>query len=245
MNKAYIMAKCSAIAYLSGKKAKAEYKKLGFTGHKYFNIKGAQCHTVGDKDYLILAFRGTEVKSWSDIKADLNVDSVTAKYSYGKVHKGFEKEVDKLWPEIKDHVITGLKPAGRELIVTGHSLGASMATIAIARFYKLQVSLDALYTYGSPRVGNKSFKKKLRVQHYRYVNNSDDVTKMPFYHWGYRHHGELMYINSKGAVKVGTNKLKRFKDRLKGRLDGLKEKDYFDGLSDHSIDQYIKHLIKL
>jgi triacylglycerol lipase len=234
------MSKCAGIAYLDGKEAKLKYKELGFTKHKYFDKNGAQAHATYNDEYFVLAFRGTEVKSWSDIKADLNVDSVTAKFSYGKVHKGFEKEVDKLWTDIRDYVLKQCKD--RKLIITGHSLGASMATIVAARLKTTGWNVNGLYTYGSPRVGNESFKKSLDIPHYRFVNNSDDVTKMPFYHWGYRHHGELRYINSKGVVELGTNVWRRSLDRLKGRWSGFKKKDYFDGLSDHSIDNYSKNL---
>ena len=236
------MAKCSEAAYLNGKEAKPLFKNLGFKGHKYFDKNGAQAHAVYDKEWFVLAFRGTEVKSWSDIKADLNVDSVNAKYSYGKVHKGFEKEVDKLWSHIRDYVLKQCKD--RKLIITGHSLGASMATIVAARLKTAGWNVNGLYTYGSPRVGNESFKKSLDITHYRFVNNSDDVTKMPFYHWGYRHHGELRYINSKGTVELGTNVWKRTLDRLKGRWSGFKNKDYFDGLSDHSITGYADNLLE-
>jgi len=236
------MAKCSEFAYLDGKEAKSEYKKLGFKRHKYFDVNEAQAHAVYDKEWFILAFRGTEVKSWSDIKADLNVDSVNAKHTYGRVHEGFEKEVDKLWSDIRDYILKQLK--GRKLVITGHSLGASMATIFAARLNTANSTIYVLNTYGSPRVGNEFFKTSLDVQHYRFVNNSDDVTKIPFYHWGYRHHGDLRYINSDGTVELGTNVWKRAWDRLKGRWDGFKNKDYFDGLSDHSITGYADNLLE-
>jgi len=238
----WVMAKCSEAAYMDGKTAKPLYKGFGFNRHKYFDKKGAQAHAVYDKEWFVLAIRGTEVKSWSDIKADLNVKSITAKYSHGRVHEGFEKEVDKLWVDIRDYVLKQCKD--RKLIITGHSLGASMATIIAARLKAAGWNVDGLYTYGSPRVGNDKFRDSLDVQHYRFVNNSDDVTKIPFYHWGYRHHGDLRYINSDGVVELGTNVWKRFLDRLKGRWDGFKNKDYFDGLADHSITKYADHLLE-
>jgi len=203
------MAKCSEAAYFDGKDAKPLYKGLGFSRHKYFDKNGAQAHAVYDKEWFVLAIRGTEVKSWSDIR---------------------------------DYVLKQCKD--RKLIITGHSLGASMATIIAARLKTAGWNVNGLYTYGSPRVGNESFKKSLDVQHYRFVNNSDDVTKIPFYHWGYRHHGDLRYINSDGVVELGTNVWKRFLDRLKGRWDGFKNKDFFDGLADHSITKYADNLLE-
>ena len=236
----YKMARCAGIAYLDGKEAKPKYKELGYTGHRFFDTEGAQCHVAWNKEILTIAFRGTEVKELSDVKADLNVDSVKAEYFHGNVHEGFQTEVDKLWNIIVTYVMKNKKD--RTIFVTGHSLGAAMATIVAARFYKLKFKLGGLYTYGSPRVGNKKFRDALGVNHYRFVNNSDDVTKIPFYHWGYRHHGNLRYINSKGKVKIGTDVWKRTLDRLKGRWQGFKNKNYFDGISDHSVDKYAAHL---
>ena len=236
----YKMSECAGIAYLDGKEAKPKYKELGYTGHRFFDIKGAQCHVAWNKEILTIAFRGTEVKELSDVKADLNVDSVKAEYFHGNVHEGFQTEVDKLWNIIVTYVMKNKKD--RTIFVTGHSLGAAMATIVAARFYKLKFKLGGLYTYGSPRVGNKKFRDALGVSHYRFVNNSDDVTKIPFHHWGYRHHGDLRYITHDGNVEVDTNIWRRMWDRLVGRWDGIRNKDYFDGLSDHSIDNYSKNL---
>jgi hypothetical protein len=67
---------------------------------------------------------------------------------------------------------------------------------------------------------------------------------MPFYHWGYRHHGELRYINHDGVVELGTNVWRRTLDRLKGRWSGFKNKNYFDGLTDHSITKYADNLLE-
>jgi len=44
------------------------------------------------------------------------------------------------------------------VVVTGHSLGAAVATIAGAYLRSIGISCD-LYTYGSPRVGNEDFAK--------------------------------------------------------------------------------------
>ena len=37
---------------------------------------------------------------------------------------------------------------------------------------------------------------------------------------------------------------RRVLDRLKGRWDGFRNKDYFDGLSDHSITNYVDNLVE-
>lgn len=234
-----LMAQCSKIAYENGTKAKPLYKELGFTKHKYFSKKGAQCHVISNDGYLVLAFRGTEVKEFSDIKADLKVRSTNNNFGKGRVHRGFNAEVDKLWDDLRKYVRDNL--TNQKLVVTGHSLGASMGVIFTARI-QYSFKVDSLWTYGCPRAGNQKFVDSVKTTHYRFVNNNDDVPKVPFYHWGYRHFGNLMYIDSKGKVQKKSRMWQRVRDRLKGRLDAVKTKDFFDGIKDHSIVKYVKHL---
>ena len=40
------------------------------------------------------------------------------------------------------------------------------------------------------------------VKHWRFVNNNDIVTKVPFWFMGYRHHGTEWYINYYGILEI-------------------------------------------
>ena len=87
------------LAYLDGKEAKPKMKALGYTGHKFFENDGAQCHAVWTKEEYVLAFRGTEPSELSDVLADLNAIPRGA-MTHGLVHSGFRNECDKLWNDI-------------------------------------------------------------------------------------------------------------------------------------------------
>jgi triacylglycerol lipase len=105
--------------------------------------------------------------------------------------------------------------------------------------------LDAheLYTFGSPRVGNRAFVKEMvndNINHWRFVNNNDIVTKVPF-PFIYRHHGQLVYINHHGNIRKMTP-WQRFKDRWRGRARALAKGQLFDGIFDHSMDLYYKKI---
>jgi len=227
------MAQMAGIAYLDSKEAKEEYKKLGYTDHKFFDKEGAQCHVVWTRDVYVLCFRGTEPDEFSDILADLNAIPDRAELD-GYVHDGFQDELEKVWKDIQIHMETNLKD--RTFYICGHSLGGAMATVCASR---LVGEVDALFTYGSPRVGSSAFVDALQVLHYRHVNNNDIVPCVPPYPL-YCHHGTLRYINRKGKI-VPMTRWERFKDKVLGRVDSWMGGKPFDGVSDHSMNKYIEY----
>ena len=70
-------------------------------------------------------------------------------------------------------------------IITGHSLGAALATLAafdLSRSGMIHASKMQVYNYGSPRVGNFEFVAafaKERIPIYRIVNSRDPVAHVP------------------------------------------------------------------
>ena len=228
------MALLAHMAYLDGKEAKAASKKLGYTGHKFFENDGAQCHAVWNKDVYVLAFRGTQPEELSDVLADLNAIPRGA-MTHGLVHSGFRKECDKLWSDLVAH---RKEHEGKAFYITGHSLGAAMATIATSRFEETQ-KVEQLTTFGSPRVGTRKFVKNIETKHMRFVNNNDIVTKVPLALMGYKHHGVLQYINFYGNVRKLTA-WQMAKDKWRGWKSGI-----LDGAMDHGMDHYVKNTEKL
>ncbi|GMT04641.1 hypothetical protein PENTCL1PPCAC_26815, partial [Pristionchus entomophagus] len=71
------------------------------------------------------------------------------------------------------------------LILTGHSLGGALASLAAAQTVKIgrcSVSQVKLYTFGQPRVGTYQFSKNfddLGIESYRIVHGSDAVPALP------------------------------------------------------------------
>jgi triacylglycerol lipase len=224
------MARLAELAYLDGKEAKPKMKALGYTGHKFFENDGAQCHAVWTKEEYVLAFRGTEPSELSDVLADLNAIPRGA-MTHGLVHSGFRNECDKIWDDIVLH--HGKGHTTKKLYITGHSLGAAMATIATSRFEE-DMKVEQLTTFGSPRVGTRKFVKNIETKHMRFVNNNDIVTKVPLFIMGYKHHGELQYINFYGNIRKMTG-WQLIKDRWRGWKSGI-----LDGAKDHGMDNYVR-----
>jgi len=217
-------------------KLTAKLKKVGYTKVQFISKDGAQVVVLTNKDEQVLAFRGTEPKEFNDIKADLKAWKSKSR-TEGRVHDGFYDEVNKVWKDIKEKLST-TKP----LYICGHSLGGAMATIAASR---LQNKCKELYTFGSPRVGNKKWVESVNVKHYRWRNNNDLVTKVPLWIMGFRHHGDMMYINHYGNLRNGLSKWQLFKDWARGHWAAIKNFELFDGLRDHGMANYVKNTAKI
>jgi len=231
LEKANKFAKMASIAYQS-LEAKISYAGLGYEDSIYLDRDGAQCHLVWKDDEMVVCFRGTQPEELSDVLADLNAlpkKSMTD----GWVHRGFRGELDKLWPEVKEFIE---KNPEKSLFICGHSLGAAMATICTSRIEEFR-DVEELYTYGSPRAGTRSFVKAIRTTHWRFVNNNDIVTRVPLALMGYKHHGQLCYINHYGKIRKMTV-WQRIKDKFRGYRDGL-----LDGAQDHSMTNYVNYTI--
>ena len=173
----------------------------------------------------------------NDVKADINAGYVLAE-TVGRVHRGFKKEVDDLWPVLEKT----LKNNTKNLWFTGHSLGGAMATICAGRCLLAHIDTNPkqIQTFGSPRVGNKRYISHTKINYLRWVNNNDIVTRSPPIWLGYRHTGTEMYLDSEGRLSQ-LNKIQRSQDRWKGFITGLKNRE-IDHFSDHSITRYIEYI---
>jgi len=198
----------------------------------------ALCFKSSNHEYVI-SFRGTEPKEGvNDILADLKAWRTEGEFG-GKVHSGFKGELDKL----HDHVVKWLESYSvleqkTSVIITGHSLGAGMASIMTARLKALGYDNISLYTFGSPRVGNTEWTKLLKdIPVYRFVNNNDIVCKIPP-SFLFTHIGELHYVNYSGIFVSKYTRWGRFADGVKSRLRALTKFQPFDGAFDHPCKFY-------
>ena len=226
-------ANIASITYDNPDQSTSKFNDMGYKIVNFFDADGAQGYFLTNGTINVLSFRGTEVTQKSDILADLEAGKNVA-MAGGKVHHGFKHELDKLWPSITKT----LESNPGKFYVTGHSLGAAMATIAASR---LQDKVTTLITFGSPRVGDADFVKNVNIEHYRVQNNNDAVTKMPFWIMGYRHHGEIVYMNHYGEIRQ-LGGWQRLKDMIRSRIRAYTKFEFFDAVYDHLMKNYISKL---
>lgn len=110
--------------------------------------------------------------------------------------------------EIADAVysaVSMLSPG--KLIITGHSLGASVATHCAYDFHTRGLEPDHIYTYGQPRVGNDGFATfydSFKFDHWRVTHHQDPIPHLPWRGIGsYRHTLQEAYYAT-GAAGSAT-----------------------------------------
>ncbi|KAM7205874.1 Alpha/Beta hydrolase fold [Rhypophila sp. PSN 637] len=158
------------------------------------------------RSLIILSFKGSEsIQNWI---TNVLFFQISCSFAPGcKVHLGFAAA----WEESSAAVIAGIQAAkaanpSYKLVITGHSLGGAVGTLAAAYLRQLGYPAD-LYTYGSPRVGNEAFVKFVSEQagaEYRVTHTDDPVPKLPPLQANFRHTSPEYWITSKNNVVPST-----------------------------------------
>jgi len=164
----------------------------------------------------------------------------------GRVHRGFARALGLVLPVLRK----SLPEDSRRLIITGHSLGAAMATLAASLLEPAE-----LYTFGEPRVGNCTFANFMHRQcavgliYHRYVDCCDIVSRVPPKWLGFRHAGRLHYIDRHGDVHVTPDLGYIRSDRRSARrqywyIHSLARGNVlFRDLADHALINYLSALL--
>jgi len=201
---AWWLAEASTLAYAGEDFVRPRFVEAGLPEVKFFENQGTQCYIANNDKFAIVAFRGSEIWKkrerfeFNEVIADLktNIDIWLTDWQHGgKVHRGFKKGLDEVWLDLLPH-IRELQGKGCRIWVTGHSLGAALATLFACRYGKV----EGVCTFGSPRVGNEEFKAHVNVKIYRIVNNDDIVPRLPP-PGAYVHVGELKFIDRNGIIR--------------------------------------------
>lgn len=219
-----LAAEAARLAYYRANESAAELARLaealgrvGFSDPVLFDDtkSGVAAFAVARMDgTTLLSFRGTQPDNYKNLITDVRANLVAWPESAGLVHEGFAKAVRALKPQIIEW-LGRAKPDGSKLILTGHSLGAAMATLAATMWRPAW-----LVTIGSPRVGDPAFVASVAATHtVRFVDCCDAVTEVPLEFGGYRHVGEPTYLTRDAGIVVNPESALVMADRLQARID--------------------------
>jgi len=218
----------------------------GLSKFHYLEREDSQCFIAGNDDLLLVAFRGTQPDDLRDWMTDVDLKPVQFPGG-GQVHEGFFRALNLVWRDIVA-IIAAEQTEAQSLWITGHSLGAALATLATARFRLEQDKpVNGLYTFGSPRVGDREFAMRFnadfRNRAFRYVNNNDVVTRVPMRQFDYSHVGTFLYYDTTGALQSDLHWWNRFLETVKGEIGDFL-KPGFDFIKDHFISNYVENARK-
>ncbi|MDR6554445.1 lipase family protein [Paenibacillus qinlingensis] len=154
---------------------------------------------------IVIVFRGTSTTSdWISDAIARQTDFPYAKNG-GLVHQGF---LD-IYESARKPILASMSKLSphKQVYLTGHSLGGSLSTLCAADLAtNTKFKNPAVYTFGSPRVGNTTFAKQFNLKtgpHYRVYNRNDMVPFLPPLVYKSPRTGDLYhYIHVKRGVEL-------------------------------------------
>ena len=238
------LGQAALLAYENETRVAAGVKAWGMKKCAFISERETQCFVAADNKKIILAFRGTEPNKLRDWMSDARVVQVSG--PFGKVHKGFDRALRAVWPRVQDTIVQ-FRDRAQSLWITGHSLGGALALLAMAYLRDEDRPVYGLYTFGEPRVGNRTFERNFnqdcRALCFRFVNNNDVVTRVPLRAMNYSHVGTCLYFDSRGKIHYDLSRWLRFLDSVEGSIRDLGKLGP-DALKDHAMTTYARLLKK-
>jgi triacylglycerol lipase len=259
---AYWLGSAARLSYQDEATIRAAVGVWGLNELLFFDTLETQAFIAANDDLIVLAFRGTT--ALLDWIFDARIDLVGG--PAGRVHEGFLVALSFVWREIWQYVKEQRR--GRAIWVTGHSLGAALATLAVAKLrLERDEAVNGLYTFGQPRAGDLEFARVFDLdfgqQAFRYVNDQDIVPRVPLRLMQYSHIGTFKWFDEHGVQQdtadwwdIVANRIRQPIDELIPRMLPVTNsrlgafirdvddrfKPRIEAIEDHSMDQYLANL---
>ena len=232
-------------------------RQFDFDSCKFIRKNNTECFVASTSSTILICFRGTQ--GLDDWIANLNIAEQATQF--GMVHSGFLEAFLDVRTTLESAIDT-LLTAGQKLVLTGHSLGGALSTIAASEWRK-RYDIRSVYTFGQPAVGNRSFINGMEFMNnriFRVVNDDDIVPRIPP---GYKHVGTRIKLPANRKLDhIGIetspvleilppeNMLTELEfHELQQRVDPASSPSAMEGIlpsfSDHKIVNYLLKLLKL
>lgn len=180
------------------------------TNFEFFHYLVTKVYVFSTDDNFYIVFNNIDL-DYNTIKNDY---LVSAKYytGEGKINRGFQSCLDYVWKDLFSYI--GKHCYNKKLIVTGYSYGGALATICAYRLSKLFIHNKLeLYTFGSPKVGNKMWAFNFNVDTYRFVDVMDALPNV-LSSFKYKHIGTELFLDYNGDCTINPSIWKKLKTKL-------------------------------
>jgi pimeloyl-ACP methyl ester carboxylesterase len=146
-----------------------------------------------------ILFPGTA--SIHDWRTDAKIRKTAWAEDGARAHRGFVAA----WRSVAAEIL-GLLPDHASVTLAGHSLGGALATLCADVLDDAGIEIEAVYTFGSPRVfnaaGAKTYNEELAEVTHRIVNAGDPIPHLPWVFGSYRHVDSLTYLTRAGSIET-------------------------------------------
>lgn len=225
LNNAHTANHLALLSYGWGTTARSQLEQWGFDISTFSWLHADDSDTAGFvvadvHGNIYLSLRGTD--SLTDVGTDANAQMTRAAWSAAqsafRVHRGFDRALDTIWPQLKDAIARAESKVGKngQRFFAGHSLGGALTELAALRLSDeglLDTSKAQVYTNGAPRIGDQALADAFNARlpsTYRMVNQGsgslgakqDVVPTLPPKAMGFRHVGNLVRLSDDGYELV-------------------------------------------
>jgi hypothetical protein len=163
------------------------------------------CFAAVGRGATFVAFAGTDPIVLANWITDFDAHIETTQTA-----EGYQIAADAVWPRLK-RAITAPALANNKVFVTGHSLGGALAVLIAHHIDSDRLAeVGAVYTFGMPRPGSKSFadeqyNPRLGSRTYRLVHGDDLVPTVAPSRLNFHHLGR--YLRCERGGKFDADKL--------------------------------------
>ena len=225
LRRAYLAAIGSSLVYKEPAEAVAALDAMGFHDKIFIDNAGTsdgQAMVASIGDYTFVSFRGTvSAKDWKSILklGSTKLDSAP----HLRVHKG----VANVWYDLRKTIYSALEQSGikpnqtsKKLIVSGHSQGGAIATLAATELSAKGYTITSCNTFGTPKIAKDDI--SLPFEYNRFVYHNDIAVRLPP---GFKHIGNGIYSRHYGVFSSTDH-----------------SRSYWPSISNHFMVHYINTL---
>lgn len=162
-----------------------ELASLGFGAYETFDDgwSGLQALVAGSDELVLVGFKGsTEVQDYFNNAKFGQVEGQEVGLA-GRLHAGFGEALGDNWEELYEIVEAMDGSKSREVWLSGHSLGGTMALLTAVRLVREGHRVGGVYSFAGPRAGDSVFANdalfRLEGRTFRIVNDLDLTPRIP------------------------------------------------------------------